>query len=468
MAPNLQRESNGRILPKHKRSLIPKAPATSWFALIFLWLVYAMNGIDREIMNRVMPAIVGEYHIDAASIGLIASVIMIATSFLAMPGAKWADAGGHGWARKYRHLPVAAAYTLLSVLTGSHLLTATLGGFLILQVLKNAFGGLGEAIEVTTVAEWWPEEHRGFAQGAHHSGYPWGSLFGGAITALILSAFGTENWRMTFLLVPLFMIPIFFAYWFFATPKNFNKFQKKSEEMGLEANIAEDVDVATRKAPEGAMGRALKNPNILVAGFGSFMGMCAYAGLGFWLAPYLSFVGNMSIAAAAGWSVFFTITGGVGQIFWGTISDRIGRKRALLITFIWLAVGMYLMRYSVNGLGYLIGIQLFAGMATNAIFPLLYSLASDSSEHGAMGIANSITLVGMYVGGIAPYILGVFINLGGGWKSASGYGYGSWFLTGCCLLSALVIFLFARETRGPGKGRDFSLSSLEKCNIKMD
>ncbi|WP_206811559.1 MFS transporter [Paradesulfitobacterium ferrireducens] len=447
-----------------KHGIIPKAPGVSWWALLLLWAVFGINAIGREMMNRVTPAIVAEYHIDATTWGLIAALVMIANSALALPGARWSDAGGHGWARKYRHLPVVIGYTLFCVLTGLNVFTVSLGGFIILQMLKSGFSGWGESIEVTSVAEWWPEEYRGFAQGAHHAGYPWGSLIGGALIALILAQYGEENWRLTFLLIPLLQIPVFAIYWIFANPRNFKTFQEKSRKMGLTPTIQEDATEAVAKP--GAMGRALKNPNIVMAAFGSFLGIVSYAGLGFWLAPYLSFVGKMSISAAAGWSVIFTITGGIGQIFWGTLSDKIGRKVTLIITFLWLAVGLYLMQYTVNGLGWLIGIQLFAGMATNAIFPVLYSLATDSSEPGAAGIANSINLFGLYIGGISPFVLGIFINLGGGWNTQTGYVYGLWFLSACMVIAALAILLFTRETRGPWKGRDFSLVSMEKCNVK--
>jgi len=221
-------------------------------------------------------------------------------------------------------------------------------------------------------------------------------------------------------------------------------------------------------APEGALGRALRNPNILVAAFASFVGILVYAGIGYWLAPYLVFVGKFSIAAAAGWSTIFAITGGIGQIVWGTLSDKIGRKVTLLITFFWLAVGVYLMQYTTNGIGWLIGIQLFAGCATNAIFPVLYSLTTDSSEKGAAAISNSVTLFGLYIGGVAPWILGLLIGAGGGWHARPGFVYGLWFLVGMLAIAWVVILLFSRETRGPWRGKDLSLVNMKSCNVSLD
>lgn len=449
-----------------KLSLIPRAAVVSWMALGWLWGVYAMNAIGREIINRVSPAIIDEFKISASRWGLYVAIITLAISAFAIPGGSWADKGGHGWARKKRHIFIAAGYTLFGILTGFGWLTTALGAVLALNIIKNMFGGVGEVIEVTSVAEWWPDEYRGFAQGAHHSAYPWGSLLGGLLIAAILGAYGAANWRLAYLLVPLIMIPVFIGYWFFAKPNRYKRYQTKTRAMGMTPMMESDAAVTT--AAPGALGRSLKNPNILVAAFASFVGICVYAGMGYWLAPYLVYVGKYSIAAAAGWSVVFAITGGLGQIFWGTLSDKIGRKVTLLITFTWLAVGVFLMQYTINGVAWLIVIQLFAGCATNAIFPVLYSLTTDSSEKGAAGIGNSITLFGLYIGGVAPYVLGIFIGLGGGWHARAGFVYGLWFLVGMLAIAALVILFFSRETRGPWRGKDFSLVSMKSCNVDSD
>lgn len=454
-------------VPSQKQRLLPRAPGVSWMALGWLWAVYAMNATGRELINRVAPAIIKEFNISSGTWGLYVTITTLAISALVIPGASWADKGGQGWMRKRRHVWIAVGYTLFAVLTGIHVLTVALGVFIVFQIAKNMFGGIGESIEVTSVAEWWPDEYRGFAQGAHHSGYPWGSLIGGWLAAAILAVFGASDWRLTFLLIPLLMIPIFWGYWIFAKAEHYTLYQTQTRKMGMTPMIDEESMEGTH-APEGALGRAVRNPNILVAAFASFVGILVYAGIGYWLAPYLVFVGKFSIAAAAGWSTIFAITGGIGQIVWGTLSDKIGRKVTLLITFFWLAVGVYLMQYTTNGIGWLIGIQLFAGCATNAIFPVLYSLTTDSSEKGAAGISNSITLFGLYIGGVAPWILGLLIGAGGGWHARPGFVYGLWFLVGMLAIAWVVILLFSRETRGPWRGKDLSLVNMKSCNVSLD
>ncbi|SER48027.1 Major Facilitator Superfamily protein, partial [Pseudomonas cuatrocienegasensis] len=164
------------------------AGTASWGAMILLWLVYAMDANSRQMFFMVLPSITSEFKTSPELTGLLAAIITVATSLIAVPCMIWADKGGQGWMRKYRHLPIVIAYTLFTFLTGLNILTASLGMLVALQIISHAFGGAGEAIEVTSVSEWWSKERRGFALGLHHTGYPWGTLIGGLAISALLNA----------------------------------------------------------------------------------------------------------------------------------------------------------------------------------------------------------------------------------------------------------------------------------------
>ena len=76
---------------------------------------------------------------------------------------------------------------------------------------------------VRPLAEWYPVEKRGLALGIQHAAYPWGTGLGAIATGAILAAFGPENWRYVFLIIPLAMIPIWIGYWLFSTRARYEK-----------------------------------------------------------------------------------------------------------------------------------------------------------------------------------------------------------------------------------------------------
>jgi MFS family permease len=448
--------------PKKRRF---RTPPTAIGALCFLWLVYGMNANTRQIFYYVLPPMVQEFKLSPEAAGVISTIVTVSVAVLAIPAGPWFDRGGHGWARKYRNAIVAAGYFLFSILTGIKGLTMTIWNVVVLQSIKNAFGGAGEAVEVTSMAEWYPVEKRGLALGIEHAAYPWGTGLGAIATAAILAAFGPANWRYVFLIIPLAMIPIWIGWWWYSTAQRYRRFERDTEAAGLTKPLHSGAGEETHRAEPGALRRSLANPNILVPALASMCGIMIYTGISFWLPQYIAFIGGLSFAQAAAYSAVFTITGGIGQIFWGIVSDYIGRKPSLIIAFIWLAIGLYLLRFSAQGIGMLVFVQLFAGLATNAIFPVLYAFGSDSAEPGAMGTANSILLFFLYVGGVSPLILGFLIAIGGGFKQAAGYYYGLYFMVAVALISAIIIALFTRETVGRFKDRDRALVSRERTHV---
>jgi MFS family permease len=442
-------------------------PAGSLGALICLWLVYAMDANTRQIFYYVTPPIVSEFKVDPTTIGIVSSIITMCVSAFALPAGPWFDRGGHGWARKYRNAVVAAGYFVFSLLTGIPLLTKSIWTVVVLQGIKNAFGGAGEGVEVTSAVEWFPTKRFGFALGWQHTAYPWGTLVGAVATGAILSAFGSQNWRYVFLIIPLAMIPIWIAYWLYATRRRYQRFERQTEEMGLTRPLSGTAGQQTQ-APPGTFRKTVANPNILVAAIASCFGIMTYTGISFWLPQYLAFVAHYNYAQSAAYSAVFTITGGIGQFAWGMASDHLGRKLSLIVTFLWLAIGIFLLQFASLNLAMLIGVQLFAGLATNAVYPVLYAYASDSAFENGIGTANSFMAFMLYIGGVSPIILGLLISAGGGYHSATGYVLGLYFMVVISVLSAILLAVFTRETVGRFKGRDVGVFTLERCNVKLD
>jgi nitrate/nitrite transporter NarK len=418
----------------------------SWIALLFLWLIYALNANSRQMIFYVLPSITDEFGTSPSEIGAIAGAVTAATGLIAIPAMVWADRGGRGWRRKYRHLPIVIGYVLLTFLTGINILTLSLAGLLVLQLISHAVAGAGEAVEVASAAEWWPPERRGFALGLHHTGFPWGTLIGGFIVAAVLGAYGASNWRLPFLLFPIPMIVVFAGYWWFATRERYAALVHHTE--------APDPKCAAK----GALSQCLRNPNVSLPAVIGLFATVGYIGLSFWLPQYLAFVARYDFAQAAAFGVLFTVTGGLGMVGWGWISDRLGRKLSLVIVFLWLAVAFYLFKYTSLSVGWLVGVQLFAGLAINAPFTLVYAMAIDSAKPSTAGVATSMVGVGLALGGgTGPLLVGVLVGLGGGFSSTSGYHMALYAIAALMLLGAILAALFTRETTGWFRSRDRAL-----------
>lgn len=434
----------------------------SWIAMLALWLVYAMNANTRQIFYLLQPQFVNEFNITPGTAGIAAAIYSLALSAIAIPAASWSDRRGQGWARKFTEVPVALGYMFFAILTGIAAITQAFWQVLIWQSLKSVFNGAGEAIEVTAISEWWPFERRGFAQGLHHTAYPWGTLLGGFGVSIILGVFGPENWRYVFLIIPWLTIPFLVFYWFVSRPGPYRSMVEDVEE--AEFTAPEITDETSEPAAPGATKRTLLDPNVIVVAAGGALGIGIYFGISFWLPLYLNFIAGYNPAAVAAYSVIFTITGGVGQILWGSVSDKLGRKYTLIVCFLWLALALFLFQFSSISLAWVVAVQLFAGMATNGIFPVQYAFASDSAERGARGAANGLMMFAQGLGGVSPLVIGGLIGLGGGFESVDGYLYSLYFMAGLMLFAALITALFSRETIGIFKERDRALISRRAEN----
>ncbi len=452
---------------KKIKSTIPKE---SWIALVFLWLIFAMNANGRELTNRLLPSIIDTYGITADKAGLIGTVSAIGMCLASLPLARWADNGGRGWQRKRRMAFLSLGYLVFMFLNGLTPLTGTFTMVLIFQFFRGVCSGPGEACEVGLVAEWWPKEKNGLAMGIHHAGYPWGTLLGGLLVTAILSIFGGENWRIAFLVFPILGSIIFFLFWRWCNKKNYESFQAKTREAGMTPPVDEtELEATGDTKVKGAMRRALKNPNIIITGLICFLCQFAYISLLFWMTPYLTYCAGYSATAASGLSIVYAITGGLGQIFWGNFADKHGAKKTLTICCAWLIVAFFFIRFININIALLVILQLFLGCCSNAVYPVMYKVVADSSEKGTVVTGNGILTTCMFFGAaIATSVTGNLIELGGGWASMAGYMTGVYTMVGAMVVALVLTILFTREASGPRKGKDFALVSLESCNIEVD
>ena len=420
----------------------------SWVSLLVCWMIWILNAYDREIVLRLGPTISKNFDLSADQWGTVATVIMLALALLDIPGSMWSDRYGGGWKRARFQVPLVLGYTAISFLSGFKALSGNLATFVALRVGVNLGAGWGELVGVSNTAEWWPVERRGFALGAHHTGYPIGAMLSGLVASFVIGTFGEDNWRYVFFFAFVVALPLMIFWARYSTPQRITELYVDIAAQGMTA-----PDSAPPSQVKGHAWRTfvatLRNRNIALTAGSTLLTQVVYMGVNIALPAYLYNIAGLSLAESAGMSVVFTLTGILGQLVWPSLSDIIGRRITLIICGLWMAVSVGAF-YFASTMTLIIVVQLLFGLVANAVWPIYYAVACDSADPSAISTANGIITTAMFIGGgLAPVLMGSLISMGGGWTSLHGYSVCFLVMAGCALGGALLQLFCQRATPSP-------------------
>lgn len=134
----------------------------------------------------------------------------------------------------------------------------------------------------------------------------------------------------------------------------------------------------------------------------------------------------------------FSIMQFIFSPFWGSLSDRIGRKKVLLIGAFGNAASMLIFALA-DGLGMMFVSRILAGILSSATLPTAMAYISDSTTHeergGGMGVIGAAMGVGMVLG---PGL--------GGWMSGISLSVPFFLAAGLSLVSMLLIWTVLPES----------------------
>ncbi|MDO3403569.1 MFS transporter [Mycolicibacterium neoaurum] len=414
----------------------------SWISLGVCWLIWVLNAYDREIILRLGPTISETFDLSADAWGALVSLIMISLAVLAIPGSSLSDRYGGGWKRARFQVPLVIGYTALSFISGFKFVSSHLISFVALRIGVNLGAGWGEPVGVSNTAEWWPKERRGFALGAHHTGYPIGSLLSGLVAAVVIGAFGPSNWSYALFLGLIIAVPLMLFWGRYSTAQRIDELYEDIASKGL-TPPDRDLPAGAGSRRRGLVGACLRNRTISMTALTTLLTQIVYMGINMVLPAYLYNVVGLSLAESAGLSVVFAFTGVLGQILWPSLSDVIGRRKTIVICGIWMAVSVAAFYVATSSL-LVVVVQLVFGVVANAVWPIYYAAASDAAPEGAISTANGIITTAMFIGGgIAPLLMGRLISMAGGWEATSGYIVCFFTMAGCALLGVALQFFTA-------------------------
>ncbi|MEZ0151530.1 MAG: MFS transporter [Candidatus Reddybacter sp.] len=254
---------------------------------------------------------------------------------------------------------------------------------------------------IVTVERWYPTK-LGTALGFAMAGIGFGILVGvPAINALI----ETYGWRQTFMFLaalgPLWVIPA--ALFLLKMPKQAPA--KKSSTAPASATASVPNEPLYR---DWVLKTALRSPRFWLAGACFLTGACVAQIL---LMHQFAFMVDQGIAKTE--SSFIAgvigISSIVGQLFWGNLSDRIGRERAYTMAGVcnFLAIGALVYLSSMLALWVAVSFAIFVGLGYGANTPIFPATSRDlftspffPSIFGTLAISGSLgAAIGAWLGG---------------------------------------------------------------------
>lgn len=301
----------------------PPAPRFHYGWVILLvgtLVVFGSLGLARFGYTVVLPAMQKGLEMDNTQAGVLATANLAGYLALSVIGGALAA----------RYGPRAVITAGLSLAAASMLLTGVAKGFLTAAVWR-ALTGIGSGASNVPVmgllAAWFSPRRRGLASGIAVAGSSLGLIVVGPLVPRIVSAYGETGWRVCWF--------VFGAVTLLLAAAGFVFLRNRPSEKGLKPLGADAGDVAPTPRGEALQwGTVYRSPIVWHVGL-------VYVAFGFSYIIYMTFFVKCLVAEggyteeAAG-SLFMTMgwCSLLCGLLWGTVSDVIGRKGALIIVYL--------------------------------------------------------------------------------------------------------------------------------------
>jgi MFS family permease len=374
----------------------PKRPLTrpAAYALALLTVIYALNFLDRTVINILIDPIKHTYHVSDAVMGFISGFgFVILYSLLAAPVARWAD-------RSNRRNLISGGLVIWSGMTA-------LGGVArnALQLTLSRFGvGIGEAAgtapSMSMISDLYPGDQRSTAMAVYQLGPVIGGFLGSFVGGWVNQYYG---WHDAFFVagIPGVLVALLFRFTI-REPKRGTAEVKK-------------VDTSQQKLGETMRYMSRQTCYVFI-----LIGFCfttfTQFGFGTWVAPFLGRIYHLNTAQIGTYMGIIMAAGGLtGTLIGGYLSDWAGRK----------SIGWKIYVPAICSICAMPGVLLFVSARS---LPLCLAgfviVATLSPVHvgPVVAVAHSVVRVGMrafatsviylvseLLGlGLGPYLIGVF------------------------------------------------------------
>lgn len=285
-----------------------------WVVLGGCFLAYLFDALEILLLSMALPTIREDFGLSITQGGLLATATLLGIGFSSVVVGYIADNYG-------RKTALVGSLVTFGVLTATLSVVPTFEVFLLLRFLAGL--GLGGVWGVVSayVVETWPKESRGRAAAFVLSSFP----IGGAVAA-VLSGLFLPDWRFMFLVAGVAVIlPILIVLVFF------------------EESSAWADQRAARRADEPPVSVAyvlsgrLRRTTILGTAMAG-LALTGYWGATTWLPTYLTTERGLPTTSVATFMTVLNLGMFVGYNVFGVIADRLGRRTAIIISLLGVAV----------------------------------------------------------------------------------------------------------------------------------
>ncbi|GEO27472.1 MFS transporter [Alicyclobacillus acidoterrestris] len=425
-------QSVEKVISDSRVRWLPKAHPVSWLMLLVTTLAMLLCSIDRQILPTVLPGIMKTFHLNSVQAGWLNSMNYIGSFVGAIVIGYIADRIGRGHRRAWSWMVTA----MLTVVSGlATFFTTGIGGLKFWRLIMGFGTGSMEPVNVALVSEFWQKEDRGFAVGAHQTGMPFGQFVGPVLMGAILAV---GSWRATFLWIPIIGIVIMLLQSFVGTKRNEQRVYNWITERQLTVPV--DHSYQPNRNPLKHFAEAVRDRNVGLGLLTNFMYLWAEMGVATFLTLDLTSKVGLPLSEAAVISGASGITGWMGQIVWGAISDKLGRKFCLRILTVGFTACILCCMF-INSAATAWLILIIWGIFRNSPYAVLYAMLVDSAPKSAGASLGLLVGVGLGLSGaLVTPVAGYFIqHFGWHWDYVM--------LAAVCLLTFIPMSLM-RETSG--------------------
>jgi MFS family permease len=288
------------------------SPAQRWHTLAASFLTYCFDAIDFMLLALTIPFIMKEFGISLEVAGLLGTAGMIGVGFSAVLIGVFSDRCG-------RKMALILSIATFGVFTFAIYFAKNWTDVLILRFLAGlGLGGVWGVISAL-VSESWPARTRGRAITFVLSAWPIGVM----AAALTLTGFlKTHGWHFVFLLGggSLLLIPYIWRY------------VPESNEWRTRRHVEARSDKYSNRSLFAAIFRGELKAQTIIGTLTAAAGFSAYWGASTWLPTYLVKERMLSGSTMALYISVLNIGMFIGYQLFGYVADRLGSRKALLLS----------------------------------------------------------------------------------------------------------------------------------------